>query len=60
MTPPVFHIGDLVVVVETGQRGTVTGRAGDWSKQDERDYYTVVVRGKRNVYHVSKLRPLEV
>ena len=29
MTKQRFHIGDLVIVTLTRQRGTVTGRAGD-------------------------------
>ena len=57
-----FHIGDLVIVILSRQRGTVTGRAGDWSKADERNCYMVKVWGRRggeSVFHADEIKMWE-
>jgi len=53
----ILHVGQRVRVKSENRTGTVTGKAGDWNREDERDWYTVEVHGKRgkNVFHENDL-----
>lgn len=54
-----FHAGDRVMHVLSRRQGTIRGRAGDWSKPDERLYYTVnFINHGPSVCHADELAPL--
>jgi hypothetical protein len=51
-----FRAGDRVVVIHSRKRGTVEGWAGDWLRDNERDWYSVWVDGWHYVLHADQMR----
>ena len=51
-----FHKGDRVVVLFSWQRGTVEGRAGDWSGEDVRDWYSIRIGDRHYILHADQMR----
>jgi len=57
----ILHVGQRVRVKSENRIGTVTGKAGNWDKADERDHYTVAMHGKRGrrIFHKNDLEAIE-